>query len=273
MNEHKNVLKENKMKNNIINYNKIAEEWFKLKYPTLSQNELLTACAMCQAYQLNPIRNEIYFIKYANNTPAQLVVNYQVILAKAMQDPRIFRWAIEYWQNGKRLEHPHLTPDMEGVVVSVKIYDHDGNLISDVDWDVSDNAKSNSGHYKSTNFNSWVQKCALTNAFRRTSPNYVAGLYIEDEFPVVPSASGEATEGKTNPKKASVSPLYRNIIDLMKTKGLDKKAQIKLLEDYQTQNNKTHEDLINGNFDASELVAFVDAHHEEQDDGTNDEVH
>lgn len=248
-------------KNN-VDYAKLAEEWFTLKYPTITKDELIMACQTCQSYKLSPVKNEIYFIKYGSKPP-QLVVNYQVILAKAMQDERIFRWTIEYWQDGHKLEHPHLTPNMKGVVVSIKIYDKHGTLITDTDWDVDDNYASNSGSFRNTNFNSWVQKCALTNAFRRTAPNYVQGLYIEDEFVARPGGDMNVTAGAVQAQpliKASISPLYKNVIISLKNQGIDKVAQCKLIEDYQTYANKTHDDLVSGNFDVSDMMAFMDEH-------------
>lgn len=259
----------------MINYAKVAEGWFKMKYPTLSQTDLMMACALCKEFRLNPMRNQVYFVNFGNQLT--LVVSYQIIMARAMQDPRIYRWTISFWQNGEELLHPHLTfATCKGVVANVQIFNKEGNLISSVDWDVEDNATNCKGSFKNSNFNSWVQKCALTNAFRRTAPDLVQGLYVEEEFPAQSNASSEATE----PKKASVSPLYRNVIAVMKNRGLDKGQQIKLIEAYQTESNKTHEDLVNGQFDVSDMMAFIDANtltpeevSNEQPNEANGEVH
>ena len=250
--------------NEIINYQELAENWLANQNKKLSPQQVEEFIMFCKMYKLNPWLKEAYAIPF--NGQLQLVTNYLVLCARAKQNPKYYREVIEYWQNGEKLNHPHLTPAMRGVVICVNIYDKDSTLISNYDFDVDENAQANKGSFKNNYYNSWAEKCAITNALRRTFPNEVAGLYIPEEF----NAENETVSVTKANKHPNISTTFKETLDEIKKLVKDKKTRSKLITEYCTANHLSDDDLANGNFQPTELIDFIKASPEVNDAITDD---
>lgn len=276
------------MKNELTNYQQLAEQWLVNQHPALTQQQMQQFIMFCKMYQLNPWKNEAYPVVYGSKL--QLVTNYLVLCARAKQNPKYYREDITYWQDGKQLQHPHLTPAMRGVVVCVNIYDNLGNLISNYDFDVDENSQANHGTFKNNYFASWVQKCAITNALRRTFPNEVAGLYIPEEFnatettikveqpqPTQPvmEVKKEVVEPQPEPKKqprksSKPSAKFNKVYKALKELEPNQAARLNVLTAFCKVQHIPNTDLRDGNFDEEAFMKFLKQTYEPahmEDDG------
>ena len=239
--------------NELINYQQLAENWLNNQNKKLTPQQVEEFIMFCKMYKLNPWLKEAYAIPF--NGQLQLVTNYLVLCARAKQNPKYYREVIEYWQNGEKLNHPHLTPNMRGVVICVNIYDKNSTLISNYDFDVDENAAANKGSFKNNYYNSWAEKCAITNALRRTFPNEVAGLYIPEEF----NAEIESVSVTDGNKHPNISTVFKDTYNEIKKIVKDRKIRSKLITEYCTAKKITDEDLSNGNFEPTDLMEFIKA--------------
>ena len=240
-----------------MNYEELAKDWLATSTVTLIEKQREQFIMFCKLNRLNPFKGEAYGIPFGGQL--QLVTSYLVICARAKQNPKYYREVIEYWRNGEKLNHPHLDPvSCEGVVICVNIYDKEGNLISNYDFDIAEYARTNKGSFKLNYFNSWAEKCAITNALRRTFPNEVTGLYIQEEMPDVSSETGEVTKPAKTRKHPAISAQFKNVVTEIKNKVTDPKKQVALIEGFAKKIGKTHDDLTAGNFDVGDFMEYVE---------------
>ena len=244
--------------NDLINYQELAMNWLKTTNSQLSQSQMEEFIMFCKMYKLNPWLKEAYPIAYGGKL--QLVTNYLIICARAKQNPKYYREVIEYYQNGERINHPHLTPAMRGVVIAVNIYDKNNTLISNYDFDVDEYASAIKGGFKDTHYNSWAQKCAITNALRRTFPAEVEGLYIPEEMDQ-PDASVEATKPKKHP---AVATTFKNVLTELAKLEADGKTRVAVIREYCQTHNTTEKDLADGNFDVGDIMEFINNKYPQQ---------
>lgn len=242
--------------NNIINYQQLAEDWLTTNNPTLNTTQIKQFIMFCKMYQLNPWKNEAYAVSFGGKLT--LVTNYLVICARAKQNPKYYRESISYWKDGVEMKHPHLTPqNSAGVVVCVEIYDKEGTMISSYDWDIQENMLANKGSFKNNYFTSWVEKCAITNALRRTFPNEVGGLYIPEEFNAQ-NESVKATAGSSVKSIPALSSDFKAILkDLKKVYPTAKELQ-DFMTNYAKEHNITLKQLQTGDFNLEPLRAVVE---------------
>ena len=233
------------------------EEYINSKWPNLTKNDLYQALALCKAYNLNPALNQVYIIKYGTQ-PATIVVNYQVILAKAQQNPNYYRFDISYWKDGKELPCPNLSlNDCAGINVLVRIYDKENRMLGNTKWNIQENALANKGTFKQTMFNSWVEKCALVNAFRRTFPNEVQGLYIKEEFDV-DNSTGEVTQASKPIRKAPrLSQVFKDANKKLEEQVKEPTKRLEIVESFIKDNAMTMKDFQEGKFDLNDLDAYI----------------
>ena len=242
--------------NNIINYQQLAQDWLTTNNPSLTQTQIKQFIMFCRMYQLNPWKNEAYAVSFGGKLT--LVTNYLVICARAKQNPKYYREKITYWKDGVEMKHPHLTPsNSAGVVVCVEIYDQEGTMISSYDWDIQENMLANKGSFKNNYFTSWVEKCAITNALRRTFPNEVGGLYIPEEF----NAQNESVSVKTaNPVKTipTLSADFKAILKDLKKLLPSPEAMQDFMTNYAQEHKLTLKQLQTGDFNLEPLRAMVE---------------
>mgnify|MGYP002507227527 CR=1 FL=1 len=226
----------------------LAKQWLLIDSPNANENDIKQFVMFCKLYNLNPWKKEAYFIKYSGKV--QLVTNYLILLAKAKTNPKYYREEIEYYQNGKKLVGVKLSPEMDNVIIIVNIYDSLGNKISNYDFDV-DSAKNNvNGAFKKTQFHSWAQKNAIVNAFRRTFPGELQGLYIAEEF----FASNEAIKNiATEEKKINKFQELREYLD---NKYENEKEKQELLRKFLKEKELKLQDLVNGNFEIEDFKKY-----------------
>ena len=246
--------------NDITNYEQLAMDWLKTTNPGLDDLQQKQFLMFCQVFRLNPWKKEAYAVTFRNKDGGvnlTLVTSYEVILARAMSNPKYYRYCLEYWQANKKLESPALTPNMRGVVIRVNIYDRDNNLLSSNNFNVDENAAANRGSFKNSYYQSWAEKCALTNAFRRTFPSDVAGLYIPEEMPAQNESVSVTKDNSIHPK---IAPAYVECKQYIKAKISDRTKQAQVLGEFANMNHLTKEDLENGNFEPNAFKEFVDGY-------------
>ena len=279
------------MNNEIINYKELAENWLANQNKALNPNEMQQFIMFCKMYRLNPWLKEAYPIVY--NGQLQLITNYLVICGRAKQNPKYYRENITYWKDGQELKHPHLTfQNSQGVVVCVEIYDKENNLVSNYDWDIQENLMANKGSFKNNYFTSWVEKCAITNALRRTFPNEVQGLYIQEEFEpqqaqepiqqvnVVKKEEEVKVIEPAKPKavkKTTISPLFKKEFELLKKLESNPTARLNVVRDFCKDNGINELDLRDGNFNPTAWENYINnLYPSDNDDGVilpiNDEL-
>lgn len=225
---------------------KLAVEWLRVKYPTATNNEMKQFLMFCKVYKLNPWKNEAYFISYKGKL--QLVTNYVVLVARAKTNPKYYREEIEYYQNGKRLIGVKLSPEMKNLIIIVNIYDSVGNRISNYDFDVDSARKNINGSFETTQFHSWAQKNAIVNAFRRTFPGELQGLYIAEEFVAnEPQNKMVIENNKPNNK-------FINLKEYLEERYETNEERKEALEKYLNKNNLKLQDLVDGNFDMDDFI-------------------
>lgn len=226
---------------------KLAFDWLKVKYPEATDNEMKQFVMFCKMYNLNPWKNEAYFISY--NKKLQLVTNYVVLVARAKTNPKYYREEIEYYQNGKRLIGVKLTPEMKNIIIIVNIYDSLGNRISNYDFDVDSARKNIRESFEAKQFHSWAQKNAIVNAFRRTFPGELQGLYMAEEFVGQPEVAKPVIE---KPKPNKLKEL-REYLDNKYESEIDKRD---LTKNFLIARNLTLQDLANGNFEIEDFKKY-----------------
>lgn len=248
--------------NDIINYTELAKDWLATNNPTLNETQQTQFLMFCKMYKLNPWKNEAYAILFHDKNSGldrlTLVTSYLVICARAMTNPKFYRYVLEYWQMGKKLEAPAITPNMKGVVIRVNIYDKENNLISNNDFNLDENALANYSTFKKDRYQSWAEKCAITNALRRTFPLEVSGLHIPEEMP-----KEETNPVQAETKHPKIAPSYVECKKYLKEKISDRTEQAKILGEFANMEKKTKEDLENGNFEPTKFKAFVDGYAED----------
>lgn len=232
----------------------IVQRYLKMKYPNLTEQQLQDAIYFALLNHLDPRKDEAYIIPYGNKV--QLVVNYKVILQRAMRNPNYYRYSIHYFLNGKELVGYPITEKLvNDLAVVVNIYDRQNNLLSNTQFTPVALYKTNQGTFKN-NFQLWVQKNALVNAFRTTFPNEIADLHIEEEFTYLEPtpAQNMQYEQYTKPSDA-----YKQIVaHLDNTYQNDNASRIATLKAFLTTHNATKNDLVNGKFSLEEFKKWED---------------
>jgi hypothetical protein len=142
--------------------------------PNATDKELMMFISICQAYELNPYKREIHFVKYGNAAPSY-IVGYEKYLKRAEATGLLDGWEC----------------DIEGEYAVVKIYRKDRGR--PVVWKV-----------KRTEFDkgqsSWkvmpefmLKKVALAQGFRLAFPNELGGMpYIAEELPPAGDITSES---------------------------------------------------------------------------------
>ncbi|MBQ6628211.1 MAG: hypothetical protein IJH65_05270 [Methanobrevibacter sp.] len=116
---------------------------------------------------------------------------------------------------------------------------------------------ANKGSFKNNYFTSWVEKCAITNALRRTFPNEVGGLYIPEEF----NAQNESVSVKTaNPVKTipTLSADFKAILKDLKKLLPSPEAMQDFMTNYAQEHKLTLKQLQTGDFNLEPLRAMVE---------------
>lgn len=184
-----------------IDYEAKAKEYLQSKNINLSENELQQFILACQAYQLNPVKNEIYAIKYSNKgySTFNIVVNYQVILEAATRHPDFAGVEVDYYDGNKPLLKP--LKDARDLWAMIRIYKYvNGQRLlhntDRIDY-ANDYQQQRNNTFAKNYFTTWCQKLAFVTIVRKTYPAETQGMYISDEFaaqePVTPAIETKTT--------------------------------------------------------------------------------
>ena len=169
-----------------VDYEAKAKEYLQSKNINLSENELQQFILACQAYQLNPVKNEIYAIKYSNKgySTFNIVVNYQVILEAATKHADFGGVEVDYYDGNKPILRP--TRDTRDLWAMIRIYKYvNGQRLlhntDRIDY-ANDYQQQRNNTFAKNYFTTWCQKLAFVTIVRKTYPSDTQGMYISDEF-------------------------------------------------------------------------------------------
>lgn len=234
----------------------IVYKWFQERNPSAKEPEIISAFYFAKLHNLDPRKNECYFIPYGGIN--QLVVSYKVILARAKQSPKFYREKIQYFRNGRELiGYPITSKLLDELSVVVTVYDKEGNAFGPVQFTPADLYKSNKGTFKTVSFHLWVQKVALVAAYRVLFPEYVEDLHVEEEFMFLNDKPAITLEEPKAPQYIEPSNNYKSIIEYLDFNyAEDNKSRVKLMKDFLKAKQGTKEDLINGKYTLEEFVEF-----------------
>tara|TARA_R110000824_G_scaffold79674_1_gene200601 strand:- start:5225 stop:6088 length:864 start_codon:yes stop_codon:yes gene_type:complete len=145
-----------------------------IKCPTATDSDMYTFVALCTKYDLNPILNEIYMIKYKSrdgkDKPASIILSKTAWLKRARANPRY---------------DGHETGD--SVDKSGEMYGWAKVKLKGISLPIT--YKAYMSEYKSSINPIWnskprlmITKCALVGALREAFPDTFANLYDINEF-------------------------------------------------------------------------------------------
>ena len=184
----------------VKNVNLTTADVRKFIAPTATDKELWLFMGMAKALGLNPLKREIYFVKYGNGA-AQVVVGYQVYLNRAEASGRLAGWDV-------RTEK---TTDDEKAIVTIHRKDWDQPFV----WEVyrSEVDKQQSTWKAMPQF--MLKKVAIAQAFRMCFPEEVGSLpYLEEEARVI--AANQFRQEVTEPKEIALDSAVNANIEEMK---------------------------------------------------------
>lgn len=173
--------------------------------PKASDQELMMGLQIAKTFNLNPLKREVYFIKYSDNQPMSIVTGYEVYLKRAEGSKN---WdGMEISSTGSVETH-----DLKGIV---KVYRKDWKipLVHEVDYSEYVQMKKNfdSGKLEPNSFwknkpKTMIKKVAMGQGFRMAFPSEFDGMpYLQEENVI----DVEANEVKADPGKSRLE----NIID------------------------------------------------------------
>lgn len=226
------------MEQGLINYQDLANKYFELNPNTqLTRSERENFIQLCMAYHLNPFTKQIYTYKFGP-TPT-IVVSYDVILSIGQEQPNFSGYDIKYYSGNEEVVFfNEFTKDLIAIVT---IYQNlNGNRIPFTTTRVNlcEYRAQMKSVFAKNYFTSWVEKIALTNAFRRSYSKQLKGLYIVDEL---------------GGKEDSEMDKLKHYQEENNLSNEDMKAMVKC---YLEASSKTMKDIQSGNFKASEVLSY-----------------
>ena len=145
-----------------------------------TDKELYVFVNTAQMHNLNPVKREIYFVKYGNQ-PGQSVIGYQTYIKRAEKTGKLDGWKCEIVDD-KNMK----------AVVTIHRKDQTQPFVWEVDRDEFDKKQST---WKSMP-RFMLKKVAIGQAFRLAFPDELGGLpYVEEEAP-----TGEIVEALPGPE-------------------------------------------------------------------------
>lgn len=158
----------------------LVRSLFKSRHP-FTDSEILLFIHQAMAKRANPFVGDLYLVKYAADSPAQLVTGYHYLIQAAKNNPDYAgfeTWFID--DQGKRI--PDGLETIEKVIacicqVHIKGYDTPVKFVARM--------KEFKKSFPGTPWQGMplvmLQKCAIGNAHRLADPG-LAGMYLSEEF-------------------------------------------------------------------------------------------
>ena len=163
--------------------------------------------SICRAFNLNPFLREIYAVPYGDKF--NIIVGYEVYLKRAEESQRLNGWRA--WTEVKN-------GDIKGCV-EIKRKDWGDSFYHEVSLKEYTSGKNLWASKPET----MIKKVAIAQAFRMCFPCELGGIpYTSDEIDIEVKATEKPTETKLLPKNSD-SSMARELMELLKDKGLDTK--------------------------------------------------
>ncbi len=146
--------------------------------PLASEQELTFGLQVAKTCQLNPIKKEIYFVKYSANHAMSILTGYEVYLKRASRSSKCT--GMRSWTEGS-IEQKNLKGMVE---VGVKGWDKP--LLHEADYNEYVQKKNDGtiNKFWSEKPKTMIKKVAISQAFRMAFPDEFDGMpYTQDEMP------------------------------------------------------------------------------------------
>lgn len=181
-----------------VDYRAVATEWLEStgNLKKFNEGEKRQFLDICCAYGLNPIKREVYGIKYGENF--NIIVGYEVYLKRAERSGKLDGYDIAFEGTGD---------DLRAILT---VYRKDwGKPFRHTVW-LREYDQKNS-MWKSKPY-TMLGKVAISQGFRRCFPDELGGMpYTEDEVGLVdvtPSSTEAAKKGNGDRMKALIESVY-----------------------------------------------------------------
>jgi phage recombination protein Bet len=165
--------------------------------PLASNQELMFGLQVAKTFKLNPLKREIYFVKYKESEPMQILTGYEVYLKRAQRSGRYA--GMRSWTEGSLKDE-----NLKGCVeVTVKGWDkplqHEADYAEYVQkkkiWADGKVIREEPNRFWREKPKTMIKKVAISQAFRMAFPDEFDGMpYTRDEVIDV-----EAVESKSLP--------------------------------------------------------------------------
>ena len=202
--------------------------------PTATEKEVYMALNIIKSYSLNPFKREVHIIKYGNS-PAQVIVGYEVYLKRAERTGQLNGWDV--------------TADENSATCTIYRKDWDKPLV----WTIA-KAEFDKGQASWKSMPEFMlKKVAIAQAFRLAFPDELGGMpYTREEvdtFMPEPSkpevAPPQEIAKEPEPEQTTPEvPLVDNLIDFDKQPDGQKfNLQGTIVEWDDTKKTKTKKDM------------------------------
>ena len=188
--------------------------------PYISEREFLLAMGIARAYNLNPFKREIHFIKYSQESQISIVVGYEVYLKRAERTGKLKNWFCEIVKAEDALDKTG-GKDMARITINRK--DWDRPFVWEIlRREVAHPSTSGKNNLWNTQPDFMFKKVAIGQGFRLAFPDELGGMPLVegeiepgcnikpdvtmpeiDEAPVKAEVVVEEPEKKPEPKKES----------------------------------------------------------------------
>lgn len=216
----------------------IAQKYLEMNKTKLSPMDVENFMWLCKSYGLNPFKKEIYAIPFGNQIT--IVVNYLKILEIGQAQPNYAGYDIKYYSGNSEVNYfDEFTKNLVAVVVLYQTLNGVRVPLTTTRVNLTEYKLQMKSSFAKNYFTSWVEKIALTNAFRRTYARETQGLYIADEL----GASKPETENN-----------WERLGQYVKDNHIDKEVYKETMKEYMAEKKLTSAVMKDGNFDYDELV-------------------
>jgi len=189
--------------------------------PSASEKELFFALGIIKSFNLNPFKREVHVIKYGNS-PAEVVVGYEVYLKRAERTGKLDGWNVE------------ISKDGEYAVLTI----HRKDWKEPFTWEVPKSEFSkNQATWKSIP-TFMLKKVAIAQGFRICFPDELGGLpYTSDEreaydiLDVGPVGKPEVDIPESKDEKEEMEKLKQATESKKAELGIDKEENIEFAPD------------------------------------------
>lgn len=202
----------------------------------VSDVECMRFIHTCQSYKLDPLLNEIYFIKYDKVKPANFIVAYDIFLKRASAHPRYkglqTGWILQKIgvKAGDSRKHIKSGDDIAEDMMIIGAWCHALHEGIETPIEIATLKERNTGRSTwGSQPNTQLMKCAIAAACRRAFPETLSKLYVESEFPEI------TQQGKKETFEYSVKESSATIEDSAGSEAVDVESEPAEVPEQETQ--------------------------------------